>query len=151
MLACGCAQEPPAATNTIAPAEPRPAPTSTAALAGRPVIATSGSPPPASAAAPGTALVSIEQGRVAMRELLPRGQIAFQIRNRTATAHEITLRGPSGTTAAPLPPNGSTVLQLLLGPGRHELLCTVSGHTERATFDTYVAGAPLNLPAGKSP
>lgn len=83
-----------------------------------------------------------------MRKFLPRTHTAFQIENRTAAAHELTLRGPGGAVAATLPANGSAVVQILLGPGRYDLVCTLPGHAERAAFETYVAGAPLELPGG---
>ncbi|HEX7154823.1 MAG TPA: hypothetical protein VF618_25290 [Thermoanaerobaculia bacterium] len=146
VLALGCSREPQATTNTIAPAEPRPAPTLTGTLSNDPVLATSGSPRPASAAAPGTTFVTVRSGRIEIQRLLPRAHTVFHIQNETAIAHEIEVRGGTGSATASLPPNGRTVLQLLLGPGVYDITCTTAGHQERARIETYVAGVPLDTP-----
>lgn len=147
VLALGCSREPQATTNTIAPADPRPAPTATSTMASRPALATSGSPRPASAPAPGTTFVTVRSGRIDAQRLLPRAHTAFHVENRTAVAHEIVVRGGSGSATGSLPPNGSTVVQLLLGSGAYEIACTVPGHQESARFETYAPGVPVNTPA----
>lgn len=150
-LAIACGGDRQSATNTIAPAEPRPARTDTSTVASRPAITTAGSPPPASAAAPGTTFVTVANGRIEVQRLLPRAHTVFHVRNQTGVAHEIVVRGATGSVSAPLPPNGRTVLQLLLGPGAYEIACTAPGHREVARFETYAPGRPLKLPAGAAP
>ncbi|HYC89091.1 MAG TPA: hypothetical protein VEO54_07760 [Thermoanaerobaculia bacterium] len=146
-LAAGCSREPQATTNTIAPAEPRPSPTVVSTAASRPVLATSGSPRPASAAAPGTTFVAVGRGRIEIQPLLPRAHTVFHIKNQTAVAHQIEVRGEAGSATASLPANGRTVLQLLLGTGAYDIICTTPGHQERARFETYAPGVPLNATA----
>lgn len=147
LLAAGCSREPRATTNTIAPAEPRPAPTVASTSGSPPALATAGSPPPASAAAPGTTFVTVRSGRIEVQRLLPRAHTVFHIRNETAAAHDIAVRGGTGSATASLPPNGSTVIQLLLGSGAYDITCTTPGHQERARFETYAPGAPIDTPA----
>ncbi len=147
VLALGCSREPQAATDTIAPAEPRPAPTATSTVGRRPAITTAGSPPPASATAPGTTFVTVADDRIDVERLLPRGQTAFHVRNQTDVAHEIVLRGETGSATAPLPPKGTAVLQLLLGSGPYEIACTRPEHRERTRFETYAPGVPLTSTA----
>jgi hypothetical protein len=143
-LALGCSREPRAPTDTIAPAEPRPAPTVISTAGSRPALATSGSPRPASAAAPGTTFVTVGSGRIDVQRLLPRAHTVFHIENQTAVAHEIVVRGGTGSATASLPPNGRTVLQLLLGTGAYEITCTTPGHQESARLETYAPGVPIN-------
>lgn len=149
VLAAGCSREPQATTNTIAPAEPRPAPTVTATLDNRHALATAGSPPPASAAAPGTTFVTVRSGRIDVPRLLPRAHTVFHIQNQTAVAHEIVVRGGTGSARASLPPNGRTVLQLLLGTGAYDIACTAPGHQESARLETYAPGVPLDSPVNR--
>jgi hypothetical protein len=149
VLAVGCSREPQATTNTIAPAEPRPAPTVTSTLDRSPALATAGSPPPASAVAPGTTFVTVRSGRIDVQRLLPRGLTVFHIRNQTTVAHEIVVRGGTGSVTASLPPNGSTVLQLLLGTGAYDIACTAPGHQESARLETYAPGVPLDAPVSR--
>lgn len=146
VLAVGCSREP-AATNTIAPAAPRPAPTVTSTIDSRPALATAGSPRPASANAPGTTFVTVRTGRIEAERLLPRAHTAFHLRNQTAVAHEIEVRGGTASSTASLPPNGRAVLQLLLGTGAYDIACTTPGHQERARFETYAPGVPIDTPA----
>lgn len=147
VVVVGCSREPEAATNTIAPADPRPAPTMTSTVGNRPVVTTAGSPRPASAAAPGTTFVTVGSGRIDVERLLPRTHTVFHIRNQTAVAHEIVVRGATGGATASLPPSGTAVLQLLLGAGAHDITCTTPGHQESARFETYAPGVALNPPA----
>lgn len=146
VLAAGCSREPQAATDTIAPAEPRPAPPVTPAIGDRSAIDTAGSPRPASAAAPGTTFVTVAAGRIDVQRLLPRGHAVFHVRNATGVAHELVVRGGTGSADASLPPGGTTALQLLLGTGSYEIACTTPGHEERARFETYTPGASLQPP-----
>ena len=148
-LALGCSREPQAATDTIAPAEPRPAPTATSAVGSRSAITTTGSPRPASAAAPGTTFVTVASGRIDVERLLPRGHSVFHVRNQTAVAHQLVVRGGTGSATASLPPNGMTVLQLVLGTGSYEIACTTPGHEERARFETYAPGVPIPSPKAR--
>jgi hypothetical protein len=147
VLALGCSREPQATTNTIAPAEPRPDPTVVSTAGSRPALATSGSPPPASAAAPGTTFVTVRKGRIEIQRLLPRAHTVFHVRNQTAVAHELVVRGGTGSTTASLPPSGSTVLQLLLGTGVYDITCMTPGHQESARFETYAPGVPITTTA----
>ncbi len=147
VLVLGCSREPQATTNTIAPAEPRPAPTVTSTVGSYPALATAGSPRPASAAAPGTTYVTVANGRIDVQRLLPRAHTVFHVRNQTGIAHEIVVRGGNGSVTATLPPNGRTVLQLLLGTGAYDITCTTPGHQEHARVETYAPGVPLDLPA----
>lgn len=147
VLALGCSREPQTATNTIAPAEPRPASPMTSTIGSRPVITTAGSPPPASSRAPGTAFVTVAQGRIDVPPLLPRAHTVFHVHNQTGAAHEIVIRGGTGSATASLPPKGTTVLQLLLAAGAYEIECTIPGHQERARFETYAPGVSLTGPA----
>lgn len=149
VLALGCSREPPA-TDTIAPAEGRPAPTATSTVGSRVVITTAGSPPPASAPAPGTAFVTVAGGRIEAQRLLPRAHTVFHIQNQTGVAHEIVVRGGTGSATGSLPPNGRTVLQLRLGTGAYDITCLTPGHQESARFETYAPGVPLGTP-GKAP
>jgi hypothetical protein len=146
VLALGCNREP-QTTDTIAPAEPRPAPTPISAIDSRPALATSGSPRPALAAAPGTTFVTVDRGGIDVQRLLPRAHTVFYIRNQTAIAHEIVVRGGTGSATATLPANGRTVLQLLLGTGAYDITCTIPRHQESARFETYVPGFPIDTPA----
>lgn len=150
-LALGCSREPRVTTNTIAPAESRPAPTVTAMVGSSPALATAGSPRPASAAAPGTTFVTVANGRIDAQRLLPRAHTVFHVRNQTDLTHEIAVRGVTGSVTATLPPNGRTVLQLLLGTGAYDITCTTPGHRERARFETYAPGVPLDMPARGRP
>lgn len=143
-MACGRGSE--TGTATIAPAEPRPAPPATASVGGRPVVTTSGSPPPRPRPAPGSEVVTIGPGGIDVRPLLPRGHTAFHLRNATGRPHEIVVRGATGSNAASLPPNGAAVVQLPLGPGSYEIVCTTPGHAERGRFSTYAPGVPLRSP-----
>lgn len=146
LLVIGCSREP-QATDTIAPAEGRPAPSATSTVGSRVSITTAGSPPPASAPAPGTAFVTVESGRIQAQRLLPRAHTVFHIQNRTDVAHEIVIRGGTGSATASLPANGRTVLQLLLGAGAYDIACTMPGHQERARFETFAPGVPLGSTA----
>jgi hypothetical protein len=145
VLVLGCSGEQ-AATNTIAPAAPRPERTVTSTAGSRPPLATAGSPPPALAVAPGTTLVTVASGRIDVQPLLPRAHTAFHIRNDTNVAHEIVVHGGNGSATASLPPSGRTVLQLLLGTGAYDITCTTPGHQESARFETYAPGVPLDPP-----
>ena len=145
LIASACSREPDrAATATIAPAAPRPAVTVTSTADDQRIIATSGSPRPASAAAPGTQYVTLaEGGRIEMNPLVPRGHTAFQIDNDTTAAHQLLVRGSGGSggnAAAEVPARGTAVVQLLLTGGSYELVCTTPGHSERTGFATYAAG-----------
>lgn len=142
LIASACSREPDrAATATIAPASPRPAVTVTSTADDQRIIATSGSPRPASAAAPGTQYVTLaEGGRIEMNPLVPRGHTAFQIDNDTTAAHQLLVRGSGGSAAAEVPARGTAVVQLLLTGGSYELVCTTPGHSERTGFATYAAG-----------
>ena len=151
VLAVACSGEPQATSNTIAPAEPRPAPTVTSTIDRRAALATAGSPPPALAVAPGTTLVTVGSGRIDVQSLLPRAHTAFHIRNQTAVAHEIVVRGGTGSATASLPPNGRAVLQLFLGTGTYDVTCTTPGHQESARFETYAPGVPLDSTAKAPP
>ena len=151
VLALGCSGEQQATTSTIAPADPRPAPTVTTTIGSSPAIATAGSPRPASAAAPGTTFVTVGSGGIDVQRLLPAAHTAFHIRNQTAVAHEIVVRGGTGSATVPLPPRGSSVLQLLLGSGAYDVTCTTPGHQESARFETYPPGVPLDAPADATP
>ena len=146
VLALACSREP-QATDTIAPAEARPAPSTTSTIGSRVAITTSGSPPPASAPAPGTAFVTVASGRIEAQRLLPRAHTIFHIQNQTAVAHELVVRGDTGSATGSLPPNGRTVIQLLLGTGAYDITCTTPGHQEHARFETYAPGVPLDTPA----
>lgn len=147
VLALGCSREPQTTTNTIAPAEPRPAPPMTSTVGSRPVITTAGSPPPASTGAPGTTFVTVARGRIDVQRLLPRAHTVFHVHNQTDVAHEIVIRGGTGSATASLPPKGRTVLQLLLAAAAYDIVCTTPGHQERARFETYAPGGPLTAPA----
>jgi hypothetical protein len=147
MLVAGCSRERQATTNTIAPADPRPAPTVTSTIDRRPALATAGSPRPASATAPGTTFVTVGSGQIDVQRLLPRAHTVFQIQNQTAVAHEIVIRGGTGSATVSLPPNGNTVLQLLLGTGVYDITCTTPGHQESTRFETYAPGVSLNTAA----
>lgn len=148
LLLAACNDANTASTGTVAPAEPRPAPTVTATMADRPMITTSGSPAPARAVAPGTQFVTLRGGGISMGSLIPRGQTAFHIRNETGAPHELVLRTARGTAArVTVPATGGAVLQAMLGERRYELICSTPGHAERAEFTTYVAGTPLHAPA----
>lgn len=150
VIAAGCSREPVARTATIAPAEGRPAPTQTDTMDLR-AVTTSGSPVPASAVAPGTETVAITTGGFTVRPLLPRGHTAFSIDNETGVAHDVLLRGQTGSGAAAVPARGRTVLQLLLRDPEYELVCTTPGHAERAAFKTYMPGRPLGNPTDAAP
>jgi hypothetical protein len=133
-----------AGTATIAPAEARPAPTATTTLVSVPAITTSGSPPPAVAAAPGSEAVVIRAGTIELRPLLPRGHTAFRIEDATGTSHQLVLRGSSGGSAATtVSADGAGLIQMNLVDPAYELVCTSEGHTERAQFKTYVPGVAL--------
>lgn len=147
VLALGCSREPQATTNTIAPAEPRPAAPITTTLGSRPAITTAGSPPPASSGAPGTAFVTVAGERIDVQPLLPRAHTVFHVHNQTDAAHEIVIRGGAGSARASLLPKGRAVVQLLLGAAAYDIVCTTPGHQERARFETYAPGVPLTTPA----
>lgn len=133
-----------AVTTTVAPAEPRPAPTQTASLDDRPIVTTSGSPAPANAPAPGTEFVTLSAAGISMRELIPRGHTAFHITNRESQGHDLVLRSASGAAVhARIAPGGSGVLQARLTEPAYTLLCTSPGHAERAEFTTYAPGTSL--------
>jgi hypothetical protein len=132
------------ATTTIAPADPRPAPTLTDRLGHSTAITTSGSPPPASSPlAPGTQLVTVRASGIEMRQLIPRGNTAFHIRNETPVRHVLVLEGEKGHGPLTLMPGGSAVLQAMLTESAYRLVCTTDGHRESVRFTTYRAGADL--------
>lgn len=138
LLFAGCRAER-TATATIAPAEPRPAPTMTATMPDGPMITTSGSPVPANALAPGTQLVTVRRTGITMRELIPRGHTVFHITNETSEPHDLVLRGASDAAVpAALPAAGRSVLQARLTDRAYALVCATPGHAERAEFSTYV-------------
>lgn len=147
VLGCGGEQDD-HATATIAPADPRPAPTVTGTMDDRPMITTSGSPVPASAVAPGTQLVTLSASGISMRSLIPRAHTAFHIRNETASRHDLVLRSTTSSAAITVPAAKDVVLQAMLSDPAYELACVTPGHSERARFTTYVAGRPLNQPPG---
>lgn len=149
-LAAGCSREPAAGTATIAPAEGRPAPTQTGTMDLR-AVTTSGSPAPTSAVAAGTETITITARGFAVRPLLPRAHTAFRIDNETGVAHDLVVRGPTGSGRAAVPAHGAAVMQVLLRDAEYELVCTTPGHAERVRFRTYVAGRPLRNPAGAAP
>lgn len=151
LLTLACSREPQVATNTIAPAESRPAEPITSTVGTQPVITTAGSPPPPTQTAPGTERVAIRAGGLEVRPLLPRAHTAFRITNETATAHELVLRGGGQDVSIAVPPNGTVILQSLIGEGSYEFVCTTAGHAERARFDTYRAGVPITSSAGPAP
>ena len=146
VLSVGCGREPAQTTATIAPAEPRPAPTVTATILERPLLTTSGSPPPASAVTSGSETVTIDAAGLSVRPLLPRGHTAFRVRNQTAAAHDLVLTGGPDVAEATIPARGTVVLQMLLRAETYELACVIPGHTERAGFRTYVPGTRLEIP-----
>jgi hypothetical protein len=142
MLVGACRQNAPA-TSTIAPADPRPAPSALSTVGAEPVITTMGSPPPAAAEAPGTEIVTIRQGVIEVRPLLPRAHTVFRMVNETGEPHEIVLRGPSGEVTTPIPAGETRILQLRLVDPAYEITCTAPGHRERGRFETYRPGAPV--------
>jgi hypothetical protein len=143
VLAGPCTREPAAITNTIAPADPQPAPIANTTLGERPVITTSGSPPPRPRIAPGTETVTITSKGLEVRPQLPRAHTAFHIVNETARSHDLVLRGGDRPSAVSIPPRGVVVLQLTLGDGSYEWRCVSPGHDETALFETYQPGVPL--------
>ncbi len=144
-LTLACSREAQVATNTIAPAEPRPAEAVVSTVGERPVISTAGSPPPPTQPAPGTERVTIGANGIEMRPLLPRAHTAFHITNTTPVAHELELRGAGVRTI--VPPNSTVILQARLGAESYELVCITAGHAEHARFRTYRAGVPLTSTA----
>jgi hypothetical protein len=91
--------------------------------------------------------VTVAGGRIDVQRLLPRAHTVFHIENQTEVAHQIVVRGGTGSTTASLPPSGRTTVQLLLGTGAYDITCTTPGHRESARFETYTPGVPLNTPA----
>lgn len=145
ILVAGCSGEPQATSNTIPTADPRPAP-ATSTGASRPALATAGSPPPAEVVAPGTAFVTVRSGQLDVQRLLPRAHTVFHVANETDVAHDLVMRGAvAGRAGASLPPNGKAVIALLLGAGAYDVICTTPGHQERARFETYEPGVPLDI------
>jgi hypothetical protein len=143
LLTVACSRESQVATNTIAPAESRPAEPITSTIGTQPVITTAGSPPPPTQIAPGMERIAITTKGIAVRPLLPRGHTAFRITNETAVAHALVLRGGGQNVNAALPANGTIFLQSLIGEGAYEIVCTAPAHSERARFETYRAGVPI--------
>jgi hypothetical protein len=88
--------------------------------------------------------VTVGNGRIEVQPLLPRAHTVFHVQNRTAEAHQLEIRGGTGSTTASLPANGRTVLQLLVGTGAYDIRCTTPGHEEGARFETYAPGVPLD-------
>ena len=142
MVFAACRQNAPA-TSTIAPADPRPAPTALSTVGAEPVITTTGSPPPASAEAPGTEIVRIRKEVIEVRPSLPRAHTVFRMVNETEQSHDIVLRGPSGDVTTSIPPRETRILQLRLVDAAYELTCVAPGHRERGRFETYRPGAPV--------
>ena len=143
LAACGGERDT-AKTATIPPAEPRPAATLTTTPVSKPMITISGSPPPAEAIrASGSETVTVRNGRIDVRPLLPRGNTAFRIENATAASHHLVLRGGNRGVEAVVPAGGVRILQTNLTNPRYELVCTTAGHDERARFRTYAPGLPL--------
>jgi hypothetical protein len=142
VLALACSGERQPATNTITPAESRPARTTTADMT-HTALATAGSPPPASAPAPGTTFVTVTEGGIEVPRLLPRGHTVFHVQNQTGAAHEIAVRGATGSVTAPLPAKGRSVIQLLVDEKAYVITCTIPGHQEHTRFETYVPGTSL--------
>ena len=145
LLVLGCGRESrESGTATIAPADPRPAPTLTGTMDARPMITTSGSPAPAGAVAPGTQFVTLRSSGISMRSLIPRAHTAFHIRNETASSHDLVLRTTTSSVPVTIPAAEGAVVQTMLNDAVYELVCVSPGHSERAQFTTYVAGTPLN-------
>jgi hypothetical protein len=141
LLLPACRRDPPA-TNTIAPADPRPAPTVVSTADLQPAVTTSGSPPPAVAVA-ASENVTIAPGRIEVRPLIPRGSTVFRMTNETGAAHSIVLRGASGEAPVAVAARSAAILQVALVDPDYELICTTPGHRERARFETYRPVAPI--------
>lgn len=149
LILAACAREETGSrTATIAPAEPRPAPTTaTDALADERMITTAGSPAPAMRTATIEQVV-ISDGRIELRPLLPRMHTVFRVRNASTRPHALRVSaGEIATTMTrPLPPGGEILLQIELRRGHHIVTCTIPGHAERSTFETYEPGDRLQAP-----
>lgn len=153
ILLAACAREEPAArTATIAPAEARPAPTTaTDALADERMITTAGSPAPAMRTAT-IELVRITDSRIEVRPLLPRMHTVFLIRNQSANPHALMVSaGEIATTMTqPLAAGAEVLMQIELRRGHHIVTCTIPGHSERAEFETYEPGSPIQAPGTRN-
>ena len=140
----GCGEQRDTATSTVAPADPRPATTITATMDERTMIATSGSPRPETAVAPGTQFVTIGSSGISMRALIPRGHTIFQIQNETESRHDLVLQeNGKGSVSAGVEPVGRATLQTILNAAAYRMVCTTPGHDETAQFTTYQAGSDL--------
>lgn len=140
LLALACRETPGASTNTIAPADPQPASPVTTTFGSRPVIETAGSPTPSPLIASGTEIVTIEDGAIEMRPLLPRAHTAFRVNNETDVRHRLRFGNVAEIEVAP---RGSAIVQMVLDRDAYALVCTVPGHQERVRFKTYAPGHPI--------
>ena len=140
LLATACGDEAPEGATL---AEPRPSPTATASLPDRPVVDTAGSPPPPFRLAP-AATVTVTATGIDVPPLLPRVQTAVRVLNKTSSAHQIELRGSrGGSVVVNVAGNAHAIIQAPLVDEEYELVCRIEGHSERATFRTYVPGTSL--------
>lgn len=142
-LCLACRNDTLPATATIAPAAPRPAAAETAGIGTRPMITTGGSPAPSRQTAPGSVPVILDRDGFDMPALLPRGNVVLHVENRTATPHELELRGGDSPVRATLPASGMVMIQSTLDRDGYDLVCAVPGHDERQAISTYAAGQPI--------
>lgn len=139
VLLISCTQPEQNPTATIAPADPRPGPTTTTMLPSAPALATAGSPLPAGHAVATREAVILHDGRIDIRPLLPRGHRVFLVRNAGTREHRIAIAGGDHRIEMPGPllPGAGTNLQGILRQPVYEVRCLVDGHRERAGFTTY--------------
>lgn len=139
VLLASCGDDEARVTDTIAPAESRPAPTTALETLGNErLITTAGSPAPAMRTA-SIEQVRLTSGRIEVRPMLPRMHTVFRIRNESAQPHALRVSaGEIATTMTqPVAPGREVIMQIELRRGRHLVTCTIPGHSERTEFATY--------------
>lgn len=133
LIACGGER---ATTNTIEPADPRPAPSAEVATIGQtPFEATAGSPITDEATEPDLVQIGLHDGRIEAPSALPRGETPLHVVNRGTMPHALVVEGAGvRESVAPLAPGQTFILQVLLDQPSVTLSCPLEGHNERATI-----------------
>lgn len=83
--------------------------------------------------------VTIRDGSITARGLLPRGSTAFRVTNGGTIAHNLVIdgRGSHAGIEKPLAPGETLILEVVLRDDQYVLHCTLPGHHERAVVKTY--------------
>lgn len=143
VICCGRRDHESPAVGTITPASPRPAPLTgaTATLGSKPIVTTSGSPPPQGDIHRHFEEVTIEKGHIRVRQAVPRGNIVFRLTNQGEADAELTIEDDAGNiiAKAEIGAHRSAILQMTLHGARYVIDVSAGGRHLRAAFTAYSA------------